>query len=287
MSGEKVQLPVETPLTSASQLLSGVLSNLEPGKPIDEVQIRHLKLVSSILSGLDSYLDTVSSDAPNIQEPLLRATFENDWDGAYERKETMYHLGAHWSAGAYEGNLVGLLTKLTGAKKALEIGMFTGTTTVCIASQLPTGGSVTALEIDPYLDTFTRPLFEQTGLGDKIKVKIGDARDQLAKLAENIVSPDDDAFDIIFIDADKTGYQSYFETILDKNLLKKNGLLVVDNTLYKGSPWNKALLDEGLLGIEKSNAEAIREFNVAVKKDARVEVVVLPVRDGVSLIMRK
>ena len=163
--------------------------------------------------------------------------------------------------------------------------MFTGTTTVCIAQQLAEGGKVTALEIDPYLDEFTRPLFDQSGLGDKIDVKVGNALDHLETLSKNILT-DEEAYDIIFIDADKPGYTRYFKTILDKGLLKKNGLLVVDNTLYKGTPWTDGLVDQEKLQIGRENAQAIKEFNKVVSEDKRVEVVVLPVRDGVSLIMR-
>ncbi len=282
---DNIDLPCETPIVSAATLLSNILPSLNTSTPLTDEQLHQLKLVSTLLSGLDPYLDTVSSPAPAVQRPLLKATAEHDWDSAWSNKQTLFHLSAAWSAGAYEGNFVGLLTKLTHAKKALEIGMFTGTTTVCIAQQLPEGGKVTALEIDPYLDTFTRPLFNETGLGDKIDVKVGNAVDHLDAIAKNILS-DEEAYDIIFIDADKPGYKKYFQTILDKGLLKKNGLLVVDNTLYKGTPWTDGLVEEKVLEIGKENADAIKEFNKVVREDKRVEVVVLPVRDGVSLIMR-
>ncbi|SNX82786.1 related to O-methyltransferase [Melanopsichium pennsylvanicum] len=281
----QMDVPHETPLVSASTLLSSVVSQLDTSKPLTRTQLHQLKLVSELLSGMDAYLDSVSSAAPCVQQPLLKATAQHDWNSAWERKQTLFHLSAAWSAGAYEGNFVGLLTRITRAKKALEIGMFTGTTTVCIAQQLAPGGKVTALEIDPYLDTFTRPLFDQSGLSDKIQVKVGNAVDHLESIGKNILS-DEEAFDIIFIDADKPGYKSYFTTILDKGLLKKDGLLVVDNTLYKGTPWTQGLVDEEILKIGKENADAIKEFNMVVKQDKRVEVVVLPVRDGVSLIMR-
>lgn len=282
---ENIDLPCETPVVSAATLLSSILPTLNTSTPLTSEQLRQLNLVSTLLSGLDPYLDSVSSPAPPVQRPLLKATAEHDWEQAWSNKQTLFHLSAAWSAGAYEGNFVGLLTKLTHAKKALEIGMFTGTTTVCIANQLPEGGKVTALEIDPYLDAFTRPLFNATGLGEKIDVKVGNAVDHLETLAKNILS-DEEAYDIIFIDADKPGYKKYFQTILDKGLLKRNGLLVVDNTLYKGTPWVEGLVDEEVLKIGKENADAIKEFNKVVRQDKRVEVVVLPVRDGVSLIMR-
>ncbi|SOV10030.1 related to O-methyltransferase [Ustilago sp. UG-2017a] len=280
-----IDLPIESPLTSASSLLSCVVCQLDTTKPPTANQLGQLQLVSTLLSGIEPYLNSVSSSAPAVQRPLLKATAEHDWEGAWSTRKTVLHLSAAWSAGAYQGNFVGLLTKLSHAKKALEIGMFTGTTTVCIAQQLPPGGKVTALEIDPYLDTFTRPLFEQTGLGDKIEVKVGNAVESLEAIAKDVLS-DEDAYDIIFIDADKPRYKSYFKTILDCGLLKRSGLLVVDNTLYKGTPWTEGLVEEKMLEIGKENAEAIKQFNSLVKEDKRVQVVVLPVRDGVSLIMR-
>lgn len=282
---DTIELPVEAPLTSASKLLSGVLSQLDSTRAPTAEQLRQLQLVQTLLSGMDAYLDSVSSPSPAVQRPLLKATAEHDWQAAWDNKQTLFHLSAAWSAGAYEGNLVGMLTKLMQAKKVLEIGMFTGTTTVCIANQLPEGGKVTALEIDPYLDAFTRPLFDKTGLGDKIDVKVGNAVEELDKIALNILD-DQEAFDVIFIDADKPAYKTYLQAILDKGLLKRNGLLVVDNTLYKGTPWTEGLVDEKALEIGKQNAEAIKQFNQVVRADKRVEVVVLPVRDGVSLIMR-
>lgn len=282
---ENIELPCETPVVSAATLLAEIVPQLSTSVPSTDEQLRQLKLVSALLSGLDPYLDSVSSPAPSVQRPLLQATAEHDWDGAWSRKQTLFHLAATWSAGAYEGNFVGLLTRLVRAKNALEIGMFTGTTTVCIANQLAPGGKVTALEIDPYLDTFTRPLFDKSGLGDKIDVLVGDALDHLETLANNIQGGQD-AYDIIFIDADKPAYTKYFNTILDKGLLKKDGLLVVDNTLYKGTPWTDGLVDEKVLDIGKNKAKAIKQFNQVVRQDKRVEVVVLPVRDGLSLIMR-
>ncbi|KAI3480160.1 hypothetical protein L1887_57760 [Cichorium endivia] len=122
---DTIELPVEAPLTSASKLLSGVLSQLDSSRAPTAEQLRQLQLVQTLLSGMDAYLDSVSSPAPAVQRPLLQATAEHDWQAAWDNKQTLFHLSAAWSAGAYEGNLVGMLTKLMRAKKVLEIGMFT------------------------------------------------------------------------------------------------------------------------------------------------------------------
>ncbi|EPQ28370.1 uncharacterized protein PFL1_04197 [Pseudozyma flocculosa PF-1] len=274
-------IPAETPLLSASKLLASILSSSSEGQPLSSSSLAKLKLAHKLLSNLDPYLDEVSSKAPEIQKPLLKATAENDWEGAWKRGETMFQLTPAWSAGAYEGNFVGMMTRIMNAKNALEVGMFTGTTTVCIASSLPKDGKVIALEIDPYLANFVKPHFDASGHGDKIDVRVGGAAESLVKIGE-----EGHQFEIIFIDADKPGYLSYYKTIMEKNLLKKGGLLVVDNTLYKGSPFAPEIVDFDD-EISKPNADAITEFNKVVAADERVEVVLLPLRDGVTFIMNK
>ena len=113
----QINLPVESPLTSASKLLSSVVGQLTTSTAPTSEQLRQLSLVSTLLSGMDAYLDSVSSPAPAVQVPLLKATAEHDWAAAWSKRQTLFQLSAAWSAGAYEGNFVGLLTKLTHAKR--------------------------------------------------------------------------------------------------------------------------------------------------------------------------
>ncbi|KAN0060980.1 hypothetical protein ACQY0O_006714 [Thecaphora frezii] len=274
-------VPTETPLLTTSKLLSSILESHDASAPLSSASLSKLKLAHRLLTNLDPYLDSVSSPAPEVQKPLLKATMETDWTAAWQRKETMFHLSTAWSAGGYEGNFVGMMTKILKAKKALEIGMFTGTTTVCIAENLPADGKVVTLEIDPYLAKFVAPHFAASGHGDKIDVRVGNAIQSLETVAD-----EGHQFEIIFLDADKAGYLKYYNSIMQRGLLKKGGLLVVDNTLYQGSPFVPEVIKADN-AIDKTNAAAIAEFNKVVRNDDRVDVVVLPLRDGVTFIMKK
>lgn len=231
-------VPAFTPLTSAASLLAQATSLLESSDSPDQkaAALTQLKLAHSLLANLDPYLDKVSSPAPKHVQDLIDATLEHDWEGAYKAGKISHPLNPSFSAGAYESNFIGMLTSLVNAKNVLEVGMFTGTTTACIAHNLPKDGKVVALELDAHLRDFVTPLFEKSGLASRIDIRIGAASEAIRSLA--LEKQDDkngiqEGFDLIFIDADKTGYKGYYDTILQSGLLRKGGLLVVDNTLYK------------------------------------------------------
>ncbi|MCO5613706.1 hypothetical protein L7F22_067984 [Adiantum nelumboides] len=131
--------------------------------------------------------------------------------------------------------------------------MFTGTTTLCVASSLPSDGKVVCLEIDQYFEDLARPYFEKAGVSSKIDVKVGKALDFLQ-------SYDGEPFDLIFIDADKTGYLGYFNAIFDRGLLSKSGVLLVDNVLYKGLPITDGLQSESTAE-RVDNGGALKHFN--------------------------
>lgn len=174
----------------------------------------------------------------------------------------------------------------------MEIGVFTSTTTVALA-MLPNVEKIVALDIEPYLVEFAKPYYKQANVDEKIDFRIGDAIKTMEALENS-----GETFDMVFIDADKEGYYKYYEKIMaSKTLLKPDGLIVAvgsthctayltaeisdfqDNTIYKSSVYvpHPAF---------KDGANALGEFNRKVREDPRVNVVVLPVRDGISLIRR-
>jgi predicted O-methyltransferase YrrM len=157
----------------------------------------------------------------------------------------------------------------------LEIGVFTSTTTVALAL-LPDVEKIVALDIEPYLVEFAKPFYEQANVKDKIDFRIGDAVETLKNLEK-----EGQTFDMVFIDADKGGYYTYYEYLLNsKTLLKPDGLIVADNTIYKSSTYvPHQAFEEG--------QKALGSFNQRVRDDDRVSVVLLPVRDGISLIRRR
>jgi caffeoyl-CoA O-methyltransferase len=168
-----------------------------------------------------------------------------------------------------EGELLTLLVKLSGARQAVEVGVFTGYSGLCIARGLPAGGRLLACDVSEEFTGMARRYWERAGLTDRIELRIAPALDTLKAL------PDAEAFDFAFIDADKQGYRGYYEQLVPR--LRPGGLLVLDNVLRGGNV---------IAGTRPADI-AIREVNDAIVADERVESVMLPVRDGVTLVRKR
>lgn len=167
--------------------------------------------------------------------------------------------------GPVAGRLLDMLAWATGARRVLEIGTYTGYSALTMAAALPEGGRVTTLELDPERAAFARRHMDASPFGDRIEIVVGPALESLARL--------EGPFDLVFVDADKTGYPAYFEAVLP--LLAERGLIVLDNMLRGGR-----VLEPG--GDE--GTAAIRDLNARLAADARVAAVLLPVRDGMTLV---
>jgi caffeoyl-CoA O-methyltransferase len=183
------------------------------------------------------------------------------------------HLEQEMLSGHVEGQTLQMLAYATRAKRVLEIGMFTGYSALAIAEGLPVDGTVVACEIDPQVTEFAQQCFDNSPSGQKITIKMGPAISTLREL-----SAAGDVFDLIFIDADKAGYNDYLRAVLDSGLLARHGLICVDNTLMQGQPWSA--------GNPTANGRAIADFNQSVADDPRVAQVIIPLRDGLTLIRR-
>jgi caffeoyl-CoA O-methyltransferase len=155
----------------------------------------------------------------------------------------------------------------------LEIGMFTGYSALAMAEALPANGEVVACEVDTYVAEFAQQCFKESADGSKISVRVAPALETMQQLAAA-----GEVFDLVFIDADKAGYIDYLNLLLTTGLLAPGGLICADNTLMQGQPY--------LSGIPTPNGIAIAKFNQAVANDVRVEQVLLPLRDGLTLIRR-
>ncbi len=169
--------------------------------------------------------------------------------------------------GPLEGTFLKLMVKVTGAKRVLEIGMFTGYSALSMAEGLPTDGKLITLEISPQCVEVAKRYFEKSAHGKKIEIIEGPALDSLKKL--------EGPFDLVFIDADKVNYTNYYEAVLPK--MAKGGTILVDNVLYGG----------GVLEPKDENERAIAALNEKVAKDDRVEKALLTIRDGVYFIRVK
>ncbi|MDA3647909.1 class I SAM-dependent methyltransferase [Saccharopolyspora indica] len=175
---------------------------------------------------------------------------------------------------AEEAQLLGFLVGLTGARAVLEIGTFTGYSTLCMARALPADGRVLTCDITDRWPRIAAEYWKRAGVADRIEVRVGDAHDTLAELLDTGAAG---SFDLAFIDADKKGYRAYYEAAL--SLVRPGGLIVVDNTLFFGR-----VVDANA---DDADTVAIRELNSALRDDDRVELCMLPMADGISLLRRK
>jgi caffeoyl-CoA O-methyltransferase len=170
--------------------------------------------------------------------------------------------------GRLEGRLLKMLVAAVQAHRVLEIGTFTGYSALSMAEALPPGGRIVTCELDEARADIARRAFERAGYGDVIEVHVGPALETLREL--------EGPFDLCFIDADKKGYPDYYEAVLGK--LSDHGLIAIDNVLQGGR-----ILDPDT---SNSDTRVMQAFNDRVASDPRVECVMLPVRDGVTLVRR-
>lgn len=167
-----------------------------------------------------------------------------------------------------QGLLLTLLVRLSGAQHAVEVGTFTGYSSICIARGLGAGGQLVCFDRSDEWTATARRYWQRAGVADRVELRIGDAREELDRL------PAEPPVDFAFIDADKTGYIQYYELLLPR--LSPGGLIVVDNVLASGA----------VLEPTSESAQAIAAFNDHVAADARVDAVMLPVADGLTLVTR-
>jgi caffeoyl-CoA O-methyltransferase len=170
--------------------------------------------------------------------------------------------------GQLEGHFLAELVRLSGARRVLELGTFTGYSSISMALALPPGGHIITCDVDEETTTIAQRYAEEAGVRDRIDYRLGPALETIAKL--------DGPFDIVFIDADKTNYVNYYEATLP--LLADEGVIVVDNSLSNGNVVAAESASE--------NVQAIHALNERVRDDPRVENVLLTVRDGMNLIRR-
>ena len=171
-----------------------------------------------------------------------------------------------------QGALMTMLARLTGARRAIEVGTFTGYSAICIARGLAPGGELVCCELDPERAETASRNFERADVADLIEVRVGPAGETLEALLAEAGEP----YDLAFIDADKQGYDGYYESCLQ--LLRPGGLVILDNVLQDGRVLDPSSSD---------NAAAIDELNRKVRDDDRVEIAMIGVADGLTLIRKK
>lgn len=188
--------------------------------------------------------------------------------------ETMKRSDRNMQISRDQGKLMNMLIKLMGAKRAIEVGCFTGYSAISVASALPKDGLLVSLDINPDVAKIAQGFFVEAGVQDRVQLRVGPADQSFPKLLEEF-GPE--SFDFAFIDADKEGYPGYYEACL--RLIRPGGLIVLDNVI-----WGGAVID---YTDQSESTKAIRRINEIVERDERVERVMLHISDGLLLCRKK
>ncbi|XP_061166356.1 O-methyltransferase MdmC-like [Saccostrea echinata] len=220
------------------------------------------------------YCENHTSTASEELQYLMDSTQCHPWKKAYQDGQLTYHPNTIMLSGNIEGQFLKSLVSIGNVSRVLELGLFTGCSALAFAEALPDGGKVVSCEMEPYIAELARSLLEKSSVGKKVDIMLGPAKDSLKKLSDKKME-----FDLIFIDADKSNYSTYYKMIFEYGLLAKNGTILVDNALFFGDPYS----NEDYMGRD----HGIGQFNEMVKQDDRVHQVLLPIRDGLLLIRRK
>lgn len=189
------------------------------------------------------------------------------------RDRTEERPDGHMQVTAEQAATLQLLVKLTGAKKCLEIGTFTGTSALALALALPDDGRIVALDVSKEFTDIAKPFWKEAGVDGKIDLRIGPASHSL----DDMIAAGEEPFDFAFIDADKPGYDAYYERVL--KLVKTGGLIVLDNMLLSGKVADPTDMDV--------SAAALRALNEKIFADDRVEMALSTVGDGMTLCIKR
>lgn len=206
---------------------------------------------------LDDYVVSHSEAEPELLQELTRETYQKI-------------LQPIMLSGPYQGRVLSMISKLVRPKTILELGTFTGYATLCLAEGLQHDGVIHTIDVNEELIDFQRKYFDRSDYGNQIHQHLGAAIDIIPTL--------DHTFDLVFIDADKPNYVNYFHAVIDK--LNPGGIILSDNVLWHGKVVEP-------LKEKDHSTKAVLEFNTLLKSDARVETVVLPIRDGLTISRKK
>lgn len=208
-------------------------------------------------AAIDQYVVAHSEQEPELLQQLTRETY----------KKVLQPI---MLSGPYQGRVLSMVSKLVNPKTILELGTFTGYATLCLAEGLQKDGVIHTIDINEELYDFQRKYFDKSEYGQQIIQYVGNALDIIPDL--------ESSYDLVFIDADKPNYSNYFRLIIDK--LNPGGIIVSDNVLWHGKVIEK-------LNEKDISTKAVLDYNTLLKEDNRVETIVLPIRDGLTISRKK
>ena len=212
--------------------------------------------------------------APELEDYLIAVSVQEPGVLARLREETASHPRAGMQISPEQGQFLRFLVHALGIRRSLEIGVFTGYSSLSVAMAMPDEGRIVACDVSEEFTAVARRYWREAGVENKIDLRLAPAVQTLDSL---IAGGHAGSFDFAFIDADKVNYQNYFDRAIQ--LVKKGGVIVIDNVLWSGRVIDPAVSDEDTV--------AIREFNRALQRDDRVFISMLPLRDGVTLALKK
>lgn len=204
---------------------------------------------------LEEYLEQHATPMDEVLESLYRETH-------------LHAMNPRMASGPVQGRFLQFICQMMRPKKVLEIGTFTGFSTICMARGMAPDGLLTTIEANEEYEGIIRKYLEKAGVTDRVRLIVGDAKMVIPTL--------ENGFDLVFIDADKVSYPIYYDLVMDK--LNPGGILLADNVLWEGKVLNA--------DTKERDTQAIRVFNDKVQNDSRVENVLLPLRDGLMMIRK-
>jgi len=207
-----------------------------------------------IPEALDNYVVSHSEDEPELLQQLHRETYQKI-------------LQPRMLSGHFQGRVLSMISKLVNPKNILEIGTYTGYSALCLAEGMQRDGALHTIDVNEELCDFQRKYFDKSDYGNQIHQHLGSAIDIIPSL--------DTTFDLIFIDADKGNYVNYFNLIIDK--LNPGGIILSDNVLWSGKVLDTTFKKDD------TATPALIAYNALLKEDPRIETVLLPIRDGLTI----
>ena len=202
---------------------------------------------------IDEYAASHSQDEPKLLQELSKETWQKV-------------LTPRMLSGHFQGRILSMLSKLVQPKSILEIGTYTGYSALCLAEGLDRKGTLHTIDINEELFDFQRIYFDRSDFGHQIKQYLGNALDIIPSIKEK--------FDLVFVDADKSNYANYFHAIINK--MNSGGIILSDNVLWSGKVIEK-------VDPKDIDTNALIAYNILLKEDPRVETVLLPIRDGLTI----
>lgn len=210
----------------------------------------------------------------NVEQYILQTTLRDDAVLRDLREETARMPQAGMQTGADQVQFLQLLVRLTGAKRCIEVGVFTGYSALGVALALPADGTILACDVSEEYTSVARRYWSRAGINTKIDLQLAPATQTLDR---KIAAGEAGSYDFAYIDADKPGYDGYYERCL--TLIRPNGLISIDNVLWSGDVADPSVADE--------STQALRDLNAKVGRDERVDATLLPIGDGLMVIRKR